>query len=225
MHKKIRFHATNNREQQTIRKYFPGSEILLADNLPDTSQKAFETCIKEAGSLNCIFIARIVPIKNLLFLLQVLQQVKATVSLNIVGPLENETYWQACLETIRSLPIHIKVNYLGAKPQSELEGLIRQQHLFILPTTGENFGHAIFESFSCGRPVLISDQTPWRHLTAQLAGWDLPLQAPEAFTEVIDQLAVCSQSEFDIFAKAAWQYAHHYMEHSVAPQQYFNLFT
>jgi glycosyltransferase involved in cell wall biosynthesis len=225
VHKKISFHATNVREQEAIEKYFPGSKILVADNLPDFSQQVFETCIKEPGSLNCIFIARIVPIKNLLFLLHSLKQVKSTITLNIVGPVENEPYWLSCLEVIQHLPLHIKVNYLGAKPQIELKGLIRQQHLFILPTTGENFGHAIFESLSCGRPVLISDQTPWQQLATQQAGWDLPLSAPEKFVVVLEQLAACNQSEFDIYAKAAWQFAYHFIENSVAREQYIKLFT
>ena len=38
--------------------------------------------------------------------------------------------------------------------------------LFLLPTGGENFGHAIFEALACGVPALISDQTPWRGLAA-----------------------------------------------------------
>jgi glycosyltransferase involved in cell wall biosynthesis len=225
VHKKINFHATNAREQEAIEKYFPGSQILIADNLPDSNQQVFETSFKETGSLNCIFIARIVPIKNLLYLLQVLQQVKATICLDIVGPVENEPYWQLCLEAIRQLPLHIKVNYLGAKPQAELEVLIKQQHLFILPTTGENFGHAIFESLRCGRPVLISDQTPWLQLANQQAGWDLPLSAPDQFAEVIEHLAAANQAQFDTYAKAAWQYANHFIENSVAQQQYFKLFT
>jgi glycosyltransferase involved in cell wall biosynthesis len=225
VHKKISFHATNSREQEAIEKYFPGSDILVANNLPDSNQQSFETCLKATGSLSCIFIARIVPIKNLLYLLQVLQQVKATISLQIVGPVENEIYWKTCLEAIRSLPLHIKVNYLGAMPQAALEALIKQQHLFILPTTGENFGHAIFEALSCGRPVLISDQTPWRQLATQQAGWDVPLAAPEKFAELIEQLAACNQTEFDSYAKAAWLYAYHFIENAVARQQYFKLFT
>jgi glycosyltransferase involved in cell wall biosynthesis len=225
VHKKISFHATNSREQEAIEKYFPGSDILVANNLPDSNQQSFETCLKATGSLSCIFIARIVPIKNLLYLLQVLQQVKATITLQIVGPVENEIYWKTCLETIQQLPVNITINYLGPKKQSELSPLIRQQQLFILPTTGENFGHAIFEALSAGRPVLISDQTPWRNLAAQQAGWDLPLLAPAKFTAVLEQLAACNQTEFDIHANAAWQYAHHFIENSVARQQYFKLFS
>ena len=224
VHKKICFHATNAREQLAIEKYFPGSKIVVADNLPNTNQPVFKTCVKEAGILKCIFIARIVPIKNLLFLLEVLHLVKSTIELTIVGPVENEDYWQNCNTSIKKLPPNISVNYANAIQQTELSSIIQLHHLFILPTTGENFGHSIFEALLCGRPVLISDQTPWQQLSNQQAGWDLPLSARQKFVEVIEHLAAANQVQFNKYANGAWQYAHHFIKNSVAKQQYINMF-
>jgi glycosyltransferase involved in cell wall biosynthesis len=34
----------------------------------------------------------------------------------------------------------------------------------------------IVEAWAAGCPVLVSDQTPWRQLTAQGLGWDVPLE-------------------------------------------------
>ena len=225
IHKQITFHATNERELTAIKKYFPGSEVMVADNLPDTNQPPFVSCKKVEEKLDCIFIARIVPIKNLLFLLQLLQQLQEMITLTIVGPVEDEAYWQDCKRSISLMPVNITVNYLGAKPNSELSALIQQHHLFILPTKGENFGHSIFEALLCGRPVLISDQTPWLNLEAQNAGWDLPLTAHEKFEDIIRKLAACNQEQFDTCSKGAWQYSGNFIHHTVAIQQYFNLFT
>jgi glycosyltransferase involved in cell wall biosynthesis len=225
MHRKVTFHATNEREQEAIEKYFPGSNILVADNLPDANQKAFESCVKESGTLNCIFIARIVPIKNLLFLLQVLQQVKATLSLTIVGPIEDTAYWENCKVAIQNLPVNITVEYAGSILKNELPALIQQHHLFVLPTTGENFGHAIFEALLSGRPVLISDQTPWLQLEEKKIGWDLTLADPKKFTAVIEQLAEANQYEFDSYANASWHYARNFIDNNAAKNQYFNLFS
>jgi glycosyltransferase involved in cell wall biosynthesis len=224
IHKKVVFHATNLREQKAIQSYFPGSEVTVADNLPNTKQPAFYPVKKEAGRLDCIFIARIVPIKNLLFLLNALRKAVLPVRLTVVGPAENENYWQQCQENISLLPPHISVNYIGPRPQSELHSLIREHHLFILPTTGENFGHAIFESFLAGRPVLISNQTPWLELQNEKAGWDLPLQDMNRFTEVIDMLAGCEQEEYDEYARGAWKYAANYISNKVSREQYCKLF-
>ena len=225
IHKQVTFHATNEREAVAIKKYFAGSEVVVANNLPDTNQPIFVSCKKEVGKLNCIFIARIVAIKNLLFLLQIIQQLKEIITLTIVGPVEDEAYWQECRRSISLMPANIIVNYAGAKPKYELCALIQQHHLFILPTTGENFGHSIFEAMLCGRPVLISDQTPWLNLEVQHAGWDLPLLKPEKFAAVIKKVAGYNQTQFDGCANGAWQYASDFIHHTVAKEQYLKLFT
>lgn len=206
--KKILFHATNQREKDAILNFFPGSSVLIADNLPDTNQFPFETCDKKTGALKCIFAARIVPIKNLLFLLKCLYAVPQKVSLTIAGPVEDEGYWNTCCEAIKKMPQNISVNYAGPVSNRELSVLIRQHHLFVLPTAGENFGHSIFEAMLAGRPVLISDQTPWLRLSAAGAGWDISLDHPEFFTEKIAMMAGFSQADFETYAKGAWNYAH-----------------
>lgn len=222
--KKVLFHATNQREKEAILQYFSGSRVLIADNLPDINQPLFEFCKKTIGELKCIFASRIVPIKNLLYLLQCLNAVTQKVSLTVIGPVEDETYWTKCLEAIKQLPQNITVQYLGAKNNNELGQLIRQHHLFILPTTGENFGHAIFEAMLAGRPVLISDQTPWLNLKIAKAGWDYSLNNPGSFTETINAAAFFSQEEFDEYAKGAWQYAHIFISKPDLITSYKNLF-
>ena len=224
VHQEITFHATNEREKKAITLYFPGSKIVVADNLPESVQMAFTTCSKETGRLKCIFIARIVAIKNLLFLLRILRDLQEEISLTIVGPLENSDYWEDCKKSMAALPSNITINYIGAKPKDELPGLIQQHHLFILPTTGENFGHSIFEAMLSGRPVLISDQTPWLNLENQQAGWDVPLSEPAKFANVIQQMANADQYQFNNYATAAWRYAHHFISNPFAREQYLNLF-
>ena len=39
IHKLVKFHATNEREQKAILEYFPGSEVMIADNLPSTRNR------------------------------------------------------------------------------------------------------------------------------------------------------------------------------------------
>jgi len=225
IHKKITFHATNEREKEAITHYFPGSRIIVADNLPSARQLPFQSIKKEPGKLDCIFIARIVPIKNLLFLLHVLQHINDPILLTVVGPIENEIYWDECNKAIAALPVNVEVKYIGAKKNDELAGLIQQHHLFILPTTGENFGHAIFEALLAGRPVLISDQTPWLNLQQKNAGWDLPLSEPDRFQDAIHAAAGLNQQQFDLYANAAWQFANNFIKGSTSKEQYYTLFS
>lgn len=225
IHKLITFHATNEREKQAILDYFPGSQVIIADNLPESDQPAFASSKKEPGILKCIFIARIVPIKNLLFLLKVLQQVKQQVVLSVAGPAEDPEYWKECERVIQNLPSNIRVNYLGAVSNDEVKSIISTHHLFILPTQGENFGHSIFEALLTGRPVLISDQTPWLQLADKKAGWDVPLNDPGKFARIIDEMASWEQSQFDEWALGAWQYAQVFIENPALKKQYLNLFS
>jgi glycosyltransferase involved in cell wall biosynthesis len=221
----ILFHATNAREKQEIERFFAGSEVRIADNLPNVNQPPFETCAKTAGSIKVIFVARIVAIKNLLFYLDALKTIKSRVELTIVGPAEDPAYWEKCRQLIGTLPEHITATWVGPKRNDELTPILRQHHLFVLPTTGENFGHAIFEAFLAGRPVLISDQTPWQQLTRQKSGWDLPLSDPAAFTRITEQVSDWGQEQFDEWALAAWSYAHAFIRNPDLQGQYLKLFA
>jgi glycosyltransferase involved in cell wall biosynthesis len=188
-------------------------------------QHPLTSCIKQKGQLRCIFIARLVPIKNLLFLLQLLPDIFHDLLLTIVGPQEDQQYWETCEDAIAQLPKNIQVNYLGPKKEEEVTRLLTQHHLFILPTTGENFGHAIFESLLAGRPVLISDQTPWNDLVENDAGWAIPLNQKQVFITVLNQMAACDQQRFDHHARAAWTYAHRFISKPGLTAPYQQLFN
>jgi glycosyltransferase involved in cell wall biosynthesis len=225
VHQKIIFHATNLREQRAIDKYFPCAKTIVVDNLPSFNQHEYVSITKNVGELKCVFISRIVPIKNLLFLLDFIQDVKSQIKLTIAGPVEDDNYWNLCEKKIKQLPLNINVEYIGSLKNADIADLIQSNHLFILPTKGENFGHSIFESFLSGRPVLISDQTPWLHLSDLYIGWDLPLSQPEEFTKIIEKMAGFNQNEFELFARGAWNYASDFCEKSLQQNKYFNLFS
>jgi len=226
MPRRILFHATNGREKEAVLQHFPGSRVLIADNLPNMRQLPFVTFPKQPGSLKCIFIARIVSIKNLLFLLAAMEKAKdIQIELTIVGPVEDNAYWSECSRKIAALPGNVSVNYLGPRRNDELPALLAQHHLFTLPTTGENFGHAIFEAFLAGRPVLISDQTPWLGLAAGRSGWDLPLGDPGAFTRALEEAARWDQQAFDEWAFGAWEHAARFIKNPELHDQYLRLFA
>jgi glycosyltransferase involved in cell wall biosynthesis len=224
LHKKIVFHATNQREKEAIERFFPGSRIVIADNLPNSNQPDFSGALKQKGKLKLIFVARIVPIKNLLFVLETLRSVRTAIELTVVGPVEDKLYWEACRQAVEQLPDNIKVDYQGPKRNEELMLILQRNHLFILPTTGENFGHSIFEALLAGRPVLISDQTPWLQLFERQIGWDLPLKDPAGFTRAIEEAADWDQPQFDRWAMAAWRFASEFIHNPDLQRQYHNLF-
>lgn len=146
-----------------------------------------------SASLRLVFLSRISPKKNLVFLLQVLAQVEVPVSLVIYGPPEDMGYWQQCETLMAGLPSHVSTCHAGILSPEQVPAALAQHDLFVFPTLGENFGHVIFEALNAGVPVLLSDQTPWQTtpdgevLTLPLAdavAWRAAIQAyaelPEA---------------------------------------------
>lgn len=224
---KVIFHATTVEEARVTEQHFPDSTIRIAGNIPDIDQVAFIPVKKNANELRCVFIARIVPIKNLSFLLEVLAKIdkKYTVSLNIIGPKEDKDYWQSCSDLISQLPSHIHVADHGPLPAEHLSDHLFQSHLYVLPTQGENFGHSILNALLHGRPILISDRTPWRNLTSRSAGWDLPLAEPSAYVSVLESIAAAQQDEYDLLTHGAWKMAQEYIQSSNWKTEYQSLFA
>jgi glycosyltransferase involved in cell wall biosynthesis len=226
VHKQMKFHATNEREAVAIQKYFPTENVIVANNLANHKQDSFEVIEKRSGHLRIIFVSRIVPIKNLSYLLHLLSKMKSgTIVFTIVGPAEDNDYWEKCKKQISDLPSHIKVEYLGPRENRELSTLIKKHHLFVLPTQGENFGHSIFESFLAGRPVLISDQTPWRSLETLGIGWDVALSEAEEFLFNLHQAVEWDQLHFNRFAKSAWDFAEQHNNDKSELTAYRELFS
>ncbi len=226
MQKRIIFHATDHKEKEDIRKIFGRKAMLqYVNDFPASRQHPLEHTVKQTGSLKCIFVSRISPKKNLLLLLDILKEVKASVALTIVGPVEEEIYWNQCKQAIKTLPGNITVEYLGAVANADLHRLYQQHHLFTLFTHGENFGHVIFESLLSGRPVLISDQTPWLQLQQKNIGWDLSLKTPQAFVQALEEAAAWNQQHFEAYCNASWQFAHQYIQKGSLKKDYLQLFA
>ena len=224
--RRIHFHATDQTEAQDVRRHFGASaSVTLIPNFPAGLPAAYPALKKIPGEAALIFIGRVHPIKNLHFLLRTLRSVGAAVRLTIVGGIEDKAFWQECQEIIGTLPTHVSVSYAGELPHHELPALLARHHLFVLPTLGENFGHAIQEALSAGRPVLISDQTPWRNLRPTHAGWDLPLSGPGRFQEAIEEVAALDQTGFDRMCLAAFQYLQQFTRGLTLHEDYLRLFS
>jgi glycosyltransferase involved in cell wall biosynthesis len=222
----IQFHATDTAEAEDITTCFGGAaDITLISNFPGVQKKFVEPGEKDKKSLKMIFIGRIHPIKNLFFLLECLRKISTNIQLTIVGTLEDEQYWQRCNELIKKFPNNITVSFVGDVNHSMLEKMLYDHHVFVLPTLGENFGHAIFEALAAGRPALISNQTPWKNLVIQNAGWDLSLNDATVFVNTIEQIAAMTREELLVWCKGAWQLCYNFINKSSLKERYINLFN
>lgn len=169
---------------------------------------------KNQGELTLALVARIAPIKNILFGIEALRTCKNQINYEIYGPIEDEDYWAECQATIAKLPPNVIVNYHGSIDREEVPKVLARAHAFFMPTLGENFGHSILEALAASLPVIISDQTPWRDLEIRKAGFDLPLGDRDQFTVAIDRLAEMNGKEFETWRISARSEAQNWLQDS-----------
>ena len=222
---RIRFHASDAQEQEDILRVFgPGCEVQVIPSFPAIVQSNAVLKVKQEKT-HFAFVGRIHPIKNLLLAILAFKECKFPALFSIIGSPEDPAYWQQCKKEMLSLPAHLQIEYLGELPQPDVRLMLPLSDFLLLPTQGENFGHAIFEAFAAGLPVIISDQTPWKDLQSQQIGWDLPLDQPAAFAEAIAQAAMMSQEQYAQWSAQAQAFARDFVEKAGLEAAYLRLFS
>lgn len=188
-------HATSEQEADEIRNGCAWARnIVVAPNIRVLGPPPQAAPRPDGGRLRVAFLSRIDRKKNLDYALKILAKVRAPVAFDIFGPANDAVYWAECEDLIRCLPAHIQARHRGSIPNADVPATLAGYDLFLLPTRGENFGHAIFDALEVGLPVLLSDQTPWRDLERIGAGWSLPLANPDRFAATIDDFATLDLS-------------------------------
>jgi glycosyltransferase involved in cell wall biosynthesis len=224
---KVLFHATNEIEKKDIRKTMGEVfEVRTAANLPQKNTlEKLPHRVKGSGELHMVNIARIAPEKNLLVALKILKHVKSNVSFDFYGPIYNQEYWKECQSAMLELPANVKVSYRGSLDSEKVLPVLSTYHCMFMPTQGENFGHIILQALMTGCPLIISDQTPWRHLEDKKIGWDLSLSNLTDFSKHIDLLSEMSQSDFDALSTNAFHFAIQYLDNPEILEQNRHLFA
>lgn len=227
LYEHVTWQASSRYEEIDIRRQFGATaRVKIAPDLtadPDGND-CQETRSKRPGRLTLLFLSRICETKNLLGALQMLKGVRGRIDFHIYGPMEDEAYWGRCQRVIRTLPHAISVRYGGVIRPDQVRGVIQSHDLFLLPTLGENFGHAIIEALSAGCPVLISDRTPWQSLKMEGVGWDLPLSRPDLFRAVLQDCVDMDAGRLASFGQRARNYASKRIGQEKAVQQNRELF-
>jgi glycosyltransferase involved in cell wall biosynthesis len=212
LHKNIYWQATSEQEKKEIEYVFGENiKIAIVPNMQyNNSSLFYNVPFKEKGIVKLFYLSRISPKKNLLFALQLLTKIKSNignVEYYIIGPIEDLLYWEKCKELIKKLPAHVHVFYEGTVVNAAVAEKIATFHFLFLPTLNENYGHAIVESFINGKPVIISDQTPWNELNLYSAGWDIALNNSDDFIRIIEACLSMDNATYLKCSAAAINYA------------------
>lgn len=223
--KDIYFQGTGREECDQCHRLLgiPESHLVNMQNLSVVGKPVQTKIEKLPGQLRLVYIARVHPTKNILNAIRWLGNVNGQVEFDIYGPIEGEAHWQQCQEAIAALPDNIRVTYKGMVDHDQVADVISRYHGYYMPTTGENFGHSIVESMLVGRPVVISDQTPWTNVQG-VGGYAYPLNQPEQFPAAIERLCAMEQAEYDKLCRGAKTYINTELNTEETVAQYIRAF-
>jgi glycosyltransferase involved in cell wall biosynthesis len=224
-YKNIRWHATNEQEATEIAHFFGRCNIRVAPNLISAKSASFTPTRKEAGLLKITTVARISPEKNILQAIEFLREIKCEgvcIHWEIFGTQNDQEYLALCQAALQNITC-AEITLKGEIQHDQIAHKLAENHLFYLPTLGENYGHSIVESFLSGTPVLISDKTPWRGLSDKHAGWDLALDEA-GFADIIALCLWMNQEEYIKWAEGAFNLGQQIAEDTDARSANNNLF-
>lgn len=208
--------STSTFENEEIIKTLGKVKIVSAPNIPILPDKNFDFSKKQFksnnGVLRLLFLGRISPEKNPVMVLKALNLVKESISIKFVGAGIDEAYQQVFDNELKTLPVNIEVKCLGELPHKDILDLFEQTDIMILPSHGENFGHAIFESLAYATPVIISNNTPWKQMQLDKAGIEVNAGNIEEINQAIALFNQMELSEYREWQVGALKKALNYMD-------------
>ncbi|MCO6496025.1 MAG: glycosyltransferase family 4 protein [Chitinophagaceae bacterium] len=205
--KRVAFHATDEEEASFIRHHFgKDAKIYVAGNLPSFIGKIHSPA-KETGSLKMMSIGLISPMKNYLLVLHALRNITSTITYNIYGSVKDAAYAEQCREAAEELPDNVTVTFHGGLDPAKIKDVLQEHHVFILPSESENFGHALFEALSAGRPVITSHNTPWKRLIDYQSGINIHPEREGEIIEAIESFLRMTGEEYNTFCNGAYNFA------------------
>ncbi|GAB4205417.1 MAG: hypothetical protein Fur0023_14240 [Bacteroidia bacterium] len=226
LHRNIIIHATSDSEMMAVKKQLGKTVLFKISNLSYVDG-VFSKIDKQRENLKLIYLSRVSPVKNLDFAIKVLSKINSiknsTIEYDIYGNNEDKEYFKYCRELMKQLPPSIKVTYRGTLNFEDIPKVISQYHFLFLPTKNENFGHAIVETLSCGRPVLISNCTPWNEVNEWQCGYALPLDENK-FVEKIKEMLEMNNPTFQKMCGNARDFIKEKMDVEKIKTEYLKMF-
>jgi glycosyltransferase involved in cell wall biosynthesis len=226
----VLWHATDNKEAGEIQRVIGDTADVEIAGVPlphaDSDGLPPDRIRKRPNTLKIGFLGRISRIKNVEFALEVLRELdEGDISFDLHGPIEDQQYYEQCQTLASRLPEHIQVEFHDSLAHPLVNETLCNYDLMFLPSKSESFGHAILESLLAGCPVLIGQETPWRGLQEKKAGWDLPLDEPEIFVDVLRKVVPMEAKEYEEWQQGARRCAVECIQASDTEVEYSHLFN
>lgn len=117
-----------------------------------------------------VYLSRVSVIKNTHLFAEAVRHLDRPCDVDIYGPIEDQAYWSECLKHLGAADDRTKISYHGPLKSEHVRPTLLDANIFVLPTSGENHGHAIAEALSAGCAVAVPDTTPWTNVIREGGG-------------------------------------------------------
>ena len=201
----------------------PTNKIIIP-NIPRLIKQESHPHKKFKNRLVLVTICRVLPIKNIHFVLKLLKEINFKCQYTIVGPIENKDYYQYCLKLIKELPDNVEVNFSGGLKPQETESILNDSDVFLSSSLNENYGHSIAEALGACKPVLISNHTPWKDLETHKAGANMPLEK-NIFIGQLNKFSKMDNNEYILYCNGAKSFYDTHMNPIQYKKRYIELLT
>jgi glycosyltransferase involved in cell wall biosynthesis len=225
-HKAVTWHATDEQESQFIKQQFGlNLRVMVAGNFPNLLPVTAMPD-KKTNELILGTVALISAMKNHLAVVQALQKSTAVIQWHIYGPVKDAAYWKECEAMIATLPSTITVHYHGDLSPADKTKAMEQFQVFIMPSKSENFGHALLEALSAGKPVITTNTTPFQRLQDAKAGYTADInQLGTELSYALALFAGMNNAEIALYCEQAGSFARKFVDVEVIRTQYRVLFS
>lgn len=220
---KVWWHATTEVEAADVKKLFGNdSKIVVAGNIPRMPVTDMLFAEKKAGQLRLVYLSLITAKKNLLQAIESINSSKEGISLHIYGPVKDLSYWEKCEQAMKRSGGRIV--YKGPVVPELVQATFSSYDAGLFLTKAENFGHALYESLSAGRPIITSFFTPWDNLEAKKAGWNVDIDNIQNIVSTLEKVADMDTAAFNDFCNGAHRLANDYFYEGFDIADYKKLF-
>jgi len=143
-----------------------------------------------AGNPYFLYVGNLEPRKNLERLIEAFARIPSKDhDLVLVG---NRWYHgDAAEQKARSLGLNGRVKFMGYVPRGDLPGLFSGATAFVYPSLLEGFGMPIVEAMACGAPVITSNNSSMKEVSADAA----VLIDPQSVREITEALASVAEDD------------------------------
>ena len=195
-----------------------GARCVVAEDLPRGSIPGRRKRT-EHDVLRAVFLSRICAHKGLDVAIRAIRDSGVPCCFTVCGPVQEPDYWEDCRKALDGMDWR----YLGDIPGEQVQEILSEQDVLLLPTRSENYGHVIFEAMSVGCVPIVSDQTPWGILAERGAGYVVRRDVGQ-FAHALSEFAALERKEQDAMADRAVLLAEEKLEQSKRQTGYKTIF-